>query len=176
VNRSDISRMGRSRRLAAIGLLVCGGALGIASSVAHGSAAGRPQARAATIESLNSTLSMAVSKIEGNTIIAQGQAIRSLSGQIDGVASLYMTLLNGARAKVAVTIVNAVKGSRGTLRGAGSGNYHVSGAVSYFTGGVTSLSGTETFAHVKNLGIHVVGTLNRRTYRFSGTIKGKLSR
>ncbi len=178
MNRSDTSRMGRSRRLGAIGLLVCSGALGIASSVAHGSAVGGPRARAATIETVNSNLSMNVSKIEGNTIIAQGQAVSGLSGQIDGVASMYTTLLNGARSRSSFTIVNNPRNGDGigSLRGTGSGNYHVSGATSYFNGSVTNLSGTGTFAHVKNLGLHLVGTLNRRTYKFSASIKGKFSK
>ncbi len=176
MNRSDISRMGRARRLGAIGLLVCGGALGVASSLAHGSTVGGPNARVADIETVNSTLTMNVSKIEGNTISAQGQAVSGLGGKIQGIASIYTTLLNGARARTNFTIVNNPRKDHsgpGLLRGVTSGNYHVSGASSYFTGAVTSLSGTGAFAHVKNLDLHLVGTLNRRTYKFSATIKGK---
>lgn len=178
MNRSAMSRMGRPRRLGAIGLLAFSGVLGIAASVAHGSAVDAPKARAATLETVNSTLSMNVSKIVGNTISAQGQTVSGLSGTVDGVASMYVVLLNGAKAKSSFTIVNGphTGDGAGSLRGTGIGNYHVSGALSYFTGGIGTLSGTGTFAHVKNLGLHIVGTLNRRTYKFSATIKGKFSK
>ncbi len=175
MNRSAMSRMGHPRRLGAIGLLACSGVLGIVVSVAHGSAASAPKARAATVDTVNSTLSMNVSKIQGNTISAQGQTVSGLSGTVDGVASMYVILLNGAKAKSSFTIVNNPHAGDGvgSLKGSGTGNYHVSGAISYFTGGIGTLSGTGTFAHVKNLGLHLVGTLNRRTYKFTATIKGK---
>ncbi len=175
MNHSYISRIGRSRLRGAIGLLVCSGALGVASSVAHGSVlGGAPKARAATVETVNTTMSMDVSKITANTISAEGQALSTKSGGIDGTVSMSTTLLNGAKSRSTFTVVNNPRsGGAGTLRGTGTGNYHVSGATSYFTGGITSLSGTGTFAHVKDLGISLVGVLNRRTYRFTSTIKGK---
>lgn len=177
MNRRKIYRVGW-RPLGAIGLLVCSGALGAASSVAHGSAVASPKARAATIETVNSTLTMSVTKIKGNTVISQGQDVSGFSGQIDGVASLYLTLENGAMARSTFTIVNNPKNGdgNGSLRGGTSGNYHVSGATSYFTGNITSLSGTGTFARAKNLGLHITGTLNRRTYKISATLKGKFSK
>ncbi len=174
MNRRKTSRIGRAR-LGAIGLLACGGALGAASSVAHGSAVGAPKAKAAKTEAVNQTMSTSVSKIEGNTVIAKGQAVK---GQIDGVVSFRLTLQNGARATSTFSIVDngSEGGGSGSVQGVTSGHYHVSGALSYFTGGITSMHGTGKYAHAKNLGLHLTGTLNRRTFKLSARLKGELSR
>lgn len=173
----------RVRRLV-VGVLVCGGALGaasidIASSPAAGAARSLPPtarvAAARKVKQVNQTMVMDVSSIQGNTISAHGQEV---TGQINGIISFSMTLQNGARAVASFTIFDnghiGKEHRKGTVRGSGTGSYHVSGAHSYFSGQITSIRGTEEFSHAKSLGVIMTGALNRRTYKFTATLKGKV--
>lgn len=166
-------------RSMAVGVLVCGGAVAAASiGLAGSTAAARGSlstARVAKVKNVNQTMTMNVANIQGNTISAHGQ---SVSGQINGVISFNLTLQNGSRAVMNFSISNnghiGNDHRKGTVQGTGSGSYHVSGALSYFTGRVLGIRGTEDFNHAKNLGVSVTGTLNRRTYKLTATLKGKV--
>ncbi len=178
-----MSSAARVRRLM-VGVLACGGVAGaatpiaLASASAVGAAGGRPPtARAAggsAVKSVHQTMVMSVSSITGNTIKANGQEV---SGQINGSVSFDLTLKNGSLALASFTIYNnghmGDEHRKGTVRGAGTGHYHVSGAQSGFSGQILSVSGTEEFTHAKNLGIKLAGTLNRRTYKLTVTLTGK---
>ncbi len=166
-------------RSLAVGVLVCGGAVGAASiDLAGSTAAARGSlsvARAAEVKNVNQTMTMDVASIKGNTISAHGQAV---SGQINGIVSFNLTLQNGARAVMNFSIYNnghiGKEHRKGTVQGNGDGNYHASGALSYFTGRILGIHGSEDFNHAKNLGVTVTGTLNRRTYKLTATLKGKV--
>jgi hypothetical protein len=152
-----------------VGVLVCGAALGTVSGVAQGSAGGGARANAARkVVPVDESMSTSVSKIEGNTIIAHGQA---LQGRFKGYISFYLKLVNGSQAYATFTVT----GKEGTIRGSSSGNYHVSGALSYFSGRIGSLQATGALAQDKSLGLVTSGTLDRRTYKMYATVKGKLS-
>jgi hypothetical protein len=180
VNTRKMSSAARVRRLA-VGMLVCGGAVGAASvdlatSPASGAAGDSIPAATAGLKAkqLNQTMVLNIASIQGNTIIADGQEV---TGQINGVVSFKMTLLNGSRVTSSFTISNnghiGHQHRKGTVQGESAGNYHVSGSVSSFTGRITSMRGTEEFGQAKNLGISASGTLNRRTYKMDVTLKGK---
>jgi hypothetical protein len=178
VNFKEISSAAGVRRLAA-SVLVCGSAVGVASIdlatvPASGASLPRPRAAALKAEELNQTMVMNIASIQGNTITAYGQEV---TGQINGVVSFKLTLQNGSRATSSFTISNnghvGRQHRKGTVRGASDGNFHVSGAVSSFKGGVSNIRGTEEFSHAENLGISASGTLNRRTYKLIVTLKGK---
>ncbi len=175
-----MSSAARARRLV-VGMLVCGGAVGAASiDLANSPTAGAardsvPVAVAASeVKQLNQTTVMSVASIQGNTIIAHGQEV---TGQINGVVSFKLTLLNGSRMSSVFTISNnghiGRQHRKGTVQGTSNGNYHVSGSTSSFTGQIVSIRGTEEFAHAKNLGVSASGTFNRRTFKMIVTLKGK---
>lgn len=175
MSRREVSSIGWMRCLCAAGLLVCGTAMGAvlfgvdgsrADSVAHRPARRAPIAAAAKIETANQTLVLRITKIANTTINAEGWSSKE---PLIGNIGFYMTLINASRAKV-----NFTGGSRkGSIRGVGVANYHVSGATSYFKGGVTTLAGTGKFTHYKSLGMTFSGTLNRRTFKVSVTVLGK---
>ncbi len=173
-----------ARRLCtgSIGLLACSGALaaalvGVSSApaegAAHRSAIGPASTSAAKVENVNEVLSLRVTKIEGDRIFSQGQP---LHGQIKGVASFAITLENGAKARAVFTIVDNDDGGDGSVHGVGIGKYYASGTTTYFSGSKLTINGTGKFAHAKLLVASIVGTLNRRTYRISATLKGKFIR
>jgi hypothetical protein len=175
-----MSSAARARRLT-VGMLICGGAIGAASidlvaSPAAGEARGSIPATAAAseVKQLNQTMVMNIASIQGNTVTATGQEV---TGQLNGVVSFRLTLLNGSRLTSNFTISNnghiGHLHRKGAVQGNSDGNYHVSGAVSSFTGRVLSIRGTEDFTHAKNLGVIASGTLNRRTYKLIVTLKGK---
>ncbi len=180
MSRREIASTTRLRRLA-IGALVCGGAASTAlvtfpSAGAAGRAPSPARAAAATkVKQLNQTMAMDVSNIQGNTISAHGQVV---SGQINGVVSFHLTLRNGSRAIASFSIFNnghiGNEHRKGTVLGGGGGSYHVSGAQSYFTGQISNIHGTEEFGQARNLGVTVAGVLNRRTYKLTATLKGKV--
>jgi hypothetical protein len=124
-----------------------------------------PSARAARIETINETLSLKISSIKGNTIYGHG----SSKGAIAGTGSFNLTLQNASRA----TATFSGASSRGGFAGSGTGNYRVSGALSYFTGSVNSLRGNGGYAGAKTLGISVSGTVNRQTFTMTITLHGK---
>jgi hypothetical protein len=180
VNCRQISSAGGVRRWAA-GVLACGCAVGVASidlatsSTASGTAL--PVARAASpqVQEVNQTVLMSVASIQGNTIIAHGQEV---TGQLNGVVSFVLKLLNGSHVSTSFTVYNNghignQHHHKGTVEGTTDGHYHVSGAVSSFSGQIVSMRGTEDFAHAKQLGIQLSGSLNRRTYQVTLIMKGK---
>jgi hypothetical protein len=182
VSLEKMSSATRVRRLVA-GVLVCGSIAGVASidlatSPAAGAARGSLHtARAAAAPKavqVNQTMVMSVASIQGNTITAHGQEV---TGQINGIISFSLTLQNGSRTFSRFSIDNnghiGSNHRKGTIEGDSTGNYHVSGAQSHFTGRIVSIHGTEELAHAQNLGIAVSGTLNRRTYKLTITMKGK---
>jgi hypothetical protein len=180
VSLKNMSSAARGRRLA-LGAVACAGAvgaasIGVAASPARAAHDRQPAAAAAAPkpEQLNQTMVLNVSNIQGNTITANGQEV---TGQISGVMSFSLTLRNGSQALSHFSIYNnghMGKGHRkGTVQGNSTGNYHVSGAQSYFTGRILSVRGTEELAGARNFGITVSGTLNRRTYKLTVNLKGK---
>jgi hypothetical protein len=180
VSSRKMSSAARARRLA-VGVLMCGGAIGAASiDLATSPAAGEtrdtvPAAAAGTeVKQLNQTMVMNIASIQGNTITANGQEV---TGQLNGVVSFKLTLLNGSRLTSNFTISNnghiGHQHRKGSVQGNSQGSYHVSGAVSSFKGQISSIRGTEEFTHAKSLGVSASGTLNRRTYKLTVTMKGK---
>jgi hypothetical protein len=125
----------------------------------------RPSARGARVEDINETLSLNISSIKGNTIYAHGRS----SGTIAGSGSFNLTLLNASRATAAFSGAN----SHGGVAGTGTGHYRVSGALSYFTGSVSSLRGSGGYSGAKPLAISVSGTVNRQTYTVTIAMHGK---
>jgi hypothetical protein len=180
VSPRKMSSAARARRLV-VGMVMCGGAVGAASiALANSPAAGaardlNPTAAAASdVKQLNQTMVMDIASIQGNTITAHGQEV---TGQINGVVSFKLTLLNGSRLTSSFTISNnghiGRQHRKGVVQGNSNGSYHVSGSVSSFGGRILSIRGTEEFTHAKNLGISASGTLNRRTFKMIVTLKGK---
>ncbi len=173
----QIRSLGHRPALSTVGLLVCGALAGVLfCGVGRSHATGVAElahrmtsAQAAKIESVNETVSMRVTKIQNTTINAEG---RSSTGLIVGSLNFDLTLLNASHGKANFVAAS----SSGTVRGVGLSNYHASGATAYFKGTITSLVGTGKYAHFKDLGMSYSGTLNRRLYRVSVTLVGRVSR
>jgi hypothetical protein len=162
------------RALLACGTLLGALALGTPPLVAPSRASGAsratlplhgPPARGARVETLNLTLSLKISAIKGNTIYAHGRS----TGTLVGSGSFNLTLLNASRA----TATFSGSSSHGGIAGSGVGHYRVSGALSYFTGSVTSLRGSGGYSGAKSLGISVHGTVNRQAFTVTIKIHGE---
>jgi hypothetical protein len=133
----------------------------------HGSR-GTVQAQVARSEGVNQSIVLRVTKIQGSTIDAQGQSSKE---PIDGNIAFYLTLSNASKAKATFTGSN----SHGSVRGSGNASYHVAGGISYFSGTVSSLTGTGRYSHARSLGIKFSGTLNRQTFKVSMALHGSWS-
>jgi hypothetical protein len=130
-----------------------------------GGAANVRGAKAAKTETLNESFHLHLTKVKGDKIEAQGKG----TGTITGNVTFNLTLVTASRATAEFGGTN----SSGTMSGSGTGNYHVAGAISYFTGNVTSVHGKGRYSGVANLGIKLSGSVNRKTYEMSMTMQGK---
>lgn len=108
---------------------------------------------------------MRITKKSGQRVAAKGNA----SGTIDGKVSLKLHMVTGSKA----TATFYGQSSRGSISGSGVAKYHVSGAVSYYTGKITNLDGTGKYAHASSRGISLSGTVNRRTYDVKMSLSGR---
>jgi hypothetical protein len=132
------------------------------SGFADGSDRGVAEASARNFEE---ALRMRLTKVEGTKMSARGNA----TGTIDGKVSLRLNTINGSKAKA--TFFG--RDEHGTLSGAGSATYTVSGAVSTYSGKITRLSGTGRYSKATSRGISLSGTINRRSYDVKMTLSGK---
>jgi len=115
-------------------------------------------------ETLNESFHLHLTKVKGNTIDAQGRG----TGTITGNATIDLTLVTASRANASFHGSNA----SGSITGIGAGSYHVAGAMSYFTGSITSVHGSGRYARVSNISIKLNGSVNRRTDEMSMTMRG----
>jgi hypothetical protein len=123
-----------------------------------------PQAKASGGH-FEESLRMRITKKHGNHLTAKGRT----EGTVNAKASLRLHLISGSKARATFFGHN----SHGTLSGTIAARYRVSGAVSRYTGKITSLAGTGQYAHAKSLGISFSGTVNRRSHRVTGTLTGR---
>lgn len=133
-------------------------------------APGTPSANAgasarASSQSFEESLHMRLTKKHGNRLKAKGRA----TGTVDTKGSLKLHLITGSKARATFYGQN----SHGTLSGTIAARYRVSGAISRYTGKITSLTGTGQYAHAKSLGITFSGTVNRRSHKVTGTLTGR---
>jgi len=119
----------------------------------------------ASAQNFEESLRMRITKKDGKHVAAKGSA----SGTIDGKISLKLHMVNGSKATATFHGHN----SHGAITGTGVAKYHVSGAVSYYTGKITSLEGDGKYAHAASRGISFSGTVNRRTYRVKMSLAGR---
>ena len=122
-------------------------------------------ARAAGTRNLDELMSMKLTDVDGKRVSALGNS----SGTVAGKVSFKLVLSNGSHAAATFHGRNA----HGTITGTGVARYRVSGAVSYYTGTVTSLTGTGAYAKAAERGISFSGSVNRRTYRVTMHLLGK---
>lgn len=151
-------------RLLACGMLLAGTATGLGAmgvALAHGA----PSARTAGAESLNESTYLNLTKVSGNKIAGRGRAV----GTIVGTGAANMTLVSGTKAVGEFTGGN----SHGSVSGKFVASYRVSGAVSYFTGSVTSVHGSGKYSGAYGLGIKFSGSMNRVKLTMSLTVAGK---
>jgi hypothetical protein len=122
-------------------------------------------AEASKVKSLDEVMHMRIKKVKGKRVSARGRAV----GTVAGKGSFNLVLSNGSRATATFYGHN----SHGTISGTGVASYRVDGAVSYYNGTVTSLSGTGRYARAASRGIRFSGTVNRRTYKVKMRLRGK---
>lgn len=132
------------------------GALWIAAGVARTEAA---------VRGLDETMHMRIKKVEGKRVMARGRA----TGTVEGKGSFRLVLSDGSHATATFSGHN----SQGTISGTGVADYRVAGAISYYSGRITSLSGTGRYARAASRGIAFSGTVNRRTYEVKMRLRGK---
>lgn len=119
----------------------------------------------ASSQNFEESLRMRITKKDGSHVAAKGSA----SGSVDGKVSFKIHTVNGSKATATFYGHN----SHGTISGSGVAKYHVSGAVSYYTGKVKTLTGTGRYSHASSHGISLSGTVNRRTYSVKMTLSGR---
>jgi hypothetical protein len=129
----------------------------------HGKKARTPVANDAS--SINEKVSLEITQIKGDLIYAAGRA----TGSFTAPASLYLKLVNASRAEAQIY----VKNSQGSLYAYGVASYYAVGSASFFKGIKGGMRGTGKFADVKNEGVKMSGTMNRRTLQISILFRGK---
>jgi hypothetical protein len=123
------------------------------------------QAGASAVKYLDETLNMQITKVKGKRVTAKGTAVGSVAGK----GSFKLILSNGSRATATFHGHN----SHGTISGAGVASYRVDGAISYYSGKITSLQGTGRYAGASSRGIGFSGSVNRRTYEVKMRLRGQ---
>lgn len=124
-----------------------------------------PRAEASRVRSLDETMHMRIKEVKGKRVSARGSA----TGTVVGKGSFNLVLSNGSHAEATFSGHN----SHGTIGGTGVASYRVAGAISYYSGQITSLHGTGRYAHAASRGIRFSGTVNRRTYRVTMHLQGR---
>ncbi|HEU4393527.1 MAG TPA: hypothetical protein VFR04_07825 [Solirubrobacterales bacterium] len=114
---------------------------------------------------LDEILHLRIKKVKGKRVFAKGRA----TGTVAGTGSFKLLLSNGSSASATFFGHN----SHGTISGTGVATYRVAGAISYYSGKITSLQGTGRYAHAGSRGIRFSGTVNRRTYQVKMHLQGK---
>jgi hypothetical protein len=125
-------------------------------------------ARAASTETLSEHSNLHLTYVKGNKIEGRGSA----SGTVAGSGSVRLMLTSANHA------VGEFSGgsARGSISGSISASYRVSGAVSYFTGTVTSVHGTGRYASARSISINFSGQLNRSKLTLTMTATGSWRR
>jgi hypothetical protein len=135
--------------------------LALGSSQASAGAA----AQTSAVKNLDEILSMRIKKVKGKQVSAKGRAI----GTVAGKGSFNLLLSSGSSASATFSGHN----SHGTISGNGVADYRVAGAISYYSGKITSLQGTGRYARASSRGIRFSGTVNRRTYQVKMHLRGR---
>jgi hypothetical protein len=135
------------------------------ASAAAPARAGAVWAQASGVKSLDELMNMRIKKVKGKRVAARGSATGTVEGKVD----FNLVITNGSHATASFHGENA----HGTISGTGVASYRVDGAVSYYTGTVTSLTGTGRYAHADERGISFSGTVNRRSYAVIMHLRGK---
>lgn len=120
---------------------------------------------AARTRSLDEVMHMTIKKVKGKRVTARGRAV----GTVAGKGSFHLVLSSGSHA----TATFFGRNSKGTISGTGVAEYSVAGAISYYSGRITSLRGTGRYAHAASRGITFSGTVNRRTYEVKMHLRGR---
>lgn len=123
------------------------------------------RAEASKVKNLDETMNMQITKVKGKRVSAKGRAVGSVAGK----GSFKLVLSNGSRATATFYGHN----SHGTISGTGVASYRVDGAISYYSGRITSLEGTGRYARASSRGIAFSGSVNRRTYRVKMHLRGQ---
>lgn len=153
------------RRPLTIWLVTLFTALAVTYIVAEEPSANTGAPAEASSQNFEESLNMRITKKHGNRLKAKGRA----TGTVDTKGSLKLHLITGSKARATFFGQN----SDGTLSGTIAARYRVSGAISRYTGKITSLTGTGRYAHAKSLGISFTGTVNRRSHKVTGTLAGR---
>ena len=143
-------------------------ALFVTAGQMNASAAPRPSGNdvaTASSQNFEEALRMEIKKKDGSNLSAKGSA----SGSVDGKVSFKIHTVSGSKATASFYGHN----SHGTISGTGVAKYNVSGAVTYYTGKIKTLTGTGKYAHASSDGISLSGTVNRRSYEVKMTLTGR---
>lgn len=129
------------------------------------SAANSPSAEASAVRSLDELMRMRIKKVQGKRVSAKGRSV----GTVVGKVSFNLVIANGSHATARFSGRNA----HGTISGSGIASYRVAGAISYYSGKVTDLSGSGRYAHAATRGIKFTGSVNRKSYKVTMHLLGR---
>jgi hypothetical protein len=157
-------RAGAAAALAASLLvaLAIGAPAGAAARTSLGASPAQERAGAQAIEEV---MNMHITKAQGKVVLASG----SSTGSVAGPVTWRLVLSSGSQATATFVGHNA----KGTMEGSASASYRVAGPISYYSGEVTKLSGTGSYAHARSLGIRFSGAVNRKTYQVKIKLAGR---
>lgn len=152
--------------VALVALLGAAGSSSASSGESHvGHLSSVAWAQASAARNFEESLRMRITKKKGKRVAARGRA----TGTVSGKASFKLVLKNGSQATFTFYGQNA----HGTLSGAGVARYRINGAISSYTGKITSLQGSGRYARAASRGISFSGTINRRTYDVRLSLSGR---
>jgi hypothetical protein len=124
-----------------------------------------PAAEASAVRTLDELMRMRIKKVQGKRVSAKGHSVGTVAGKV----SFNLVLSNGSHA----TASFSGRSAHGTISGTGIASYRVAGAISYYSGTVTDLSGTGRYAHAATRGIKFSGSVNRKSYKVTMHLLGR---
>lgn len=147
---------------AGMAFIPTGGALASSQQVG-----GTPAATATRTLSVHDQAALRLTSQRGlQTLSESGRA----TGTIPATISLKMTI-SYTHAKITFT----AQAHGGTLQGRGETTYFAAGSTAHFTGSLTIMHGTGTYAHASGHGLRIQGVEQRSSYALSFSVTGSLS-
>jgi hypothetical protein len=154
----------RNRSLVVASLLAAAGALVLTAGA--GGAAGATAGAARTI-SLNDTAHLHEISGHGFKLYESGTA----TGSIGGPIYLHLTIVSTNRVTAEVNVYP--HGS--SVTGTASGSYHVNGGTASFSGTMSVIRGTGSYAHAHGSGLSFSGTIQRSNKAVTVHVNGHFS-
>ncbi len=160
VSRSHIGRLGLLAAVAAallVGVVFRG----------ESRAATHPVAHAARTFTLSESGHLHLTSHHGFTLNEQGSA----TGTIKGTIYIHLHIVSTNRVTADVSIYP----SGGSLTGHATASYHPAGSVASFSGTMTILRGTGSYAHAHGSGLSFTGTVKRTNDAVTVRVSGRMS-